>query len=86
MLPVTLEEELFNESYLMKGLPFDMRIRYNAVAGSISLEYQMLPDGIVLVPWTLQGGGYLSRHRVLVWKVTWRKKQRPTLETAIWKM
>ena len=58
MLPVTLEEELFNESYLMKGLPFDMRIRYNAVAGSISLEYQMLPDGIVLVPWTLQGGGY----------------------------
>lgn len=54
MLPVTLEEELFNESYLMKGLPFDMRIRYNAVAGSISLEYQMLPDGIVLVPWTLQ--------------------------------
>lgn len=61
MLPVTLEEELFNESYLMKGLPFDMRIRYNAVAGSISLEYQMLPDGIVLVPWTLQGGGYLSQ-------------------------
>lgn len=38
MLPVTLEEELFNESYLMKGLPFDMRIRYNAVAGSISLN------------------------------------------------
>jgi hypothetical protein len=61
MLLVTLEEELFNESYLMKGLPFDMRIRYNAVAGSISLEYQMLPDGIVLVPWTLQGGGYLSQ-------------------------
>lgn len=60
-VPVTLEEELFNESYLMKGLPINLRIRYNAVEGSIGLEFQETADGIRILPWAIDSGGFITQ-------------------------
>jgi len=60
-VPVTLEEELFNESYLMKGLPINLRIKYNAVEGSIGLEFQETADGIRILPWGIDSGGVISQ-------------------------
>lgn len=60
-IPVTLEEELFNESFLMKGLPIDLRIRYNAVEGTIGLEFQETADGIRILPWAIDSGGFITQ-------------------------
>lgn len=57
---VTLEEELFNESYIMKGFPLDIRIRYKAATGAIGIEYQELSDNKRLLPWALNEEGYLG--------------------------
>lgn len=57
---VTLEEELFNESYIMKGFPLDIRIRYKAATGSIGIEYQELSDNKRLLPWAINEEGYLG--------------------------
>lgn len=60
-VPVTLEEELFNESFLLKGLPINLRIRYNAIEGSIGLEFQETADGLRILPWALGSGGNISQ-------------------------
>lgn len=60
-VPVTLEEELFNESYLMKGLPINLRIRYNAVEGSIGLEFQETAEGMRILPWAIDSGGFIAQ-------------------------
>lgn len=58
--PVTVEEELFNESFLMKGFAYDIRLRYNADLGTISIESQQLNGNIYLCAWSLGGGGKLT--------------------------
>lgn len=59
-VPVTLEEELFNESYIMKGFPMDIRVRYKATTGSIEITAQPLTDNAKLYAWSLNNEGYLT--------------------------
>ena len=45
----------------MKGLPINLRIRYNAVEGSIGLEFQETADGIRILPWAIDSGGFITQ-------------------------
>jgi hypothetical protein len=57
---VSFVEELFNESYIMKGFKYDIRVTYKADIGCIGIEAQSLSGNIYLCVWALSSGGSLS--------------------------
>ena len=57
---VTLEPEMFNESFIMKGYTYDIRVRYNSTSGTISIQPQNLDGSIYLCAWAYDSGGYLT--------------------------
>jgi hypothetical protein len=57
---VELVEELFNESFIMKGFMYDIRVQYKADSGMIGIETQKLSGSIYLCAWALGYEGSLS--------------------------
>lgn len=57
---VSITEDLFNASFIMRGFPYDLRLTYNADSGTIGLTSQLLSGSIYLCPWALNAGGSLT--------------------------
>ena len=57
---VTIEEEAFNESFLIKGFAYDIRLFYDAAMGTVTLSSQQLDGNIYLCAWSLGNEGKLT--------------------------
>ena len=58
---VTLVEEMFNSSFIMKGLPRDIHVVYKSDKGVVGIETQVLGGSVMLCPYSKSTGGYYSR-------------------------
>lgn len=54
------ENDPFNTLFVMKGLPYDIVVTYDAAYGRIGIETQMLTSSIGFLPWALDNGGSIS--------------------------
>ena len=57
---VTLKEEIYKYSFIMEGLPWNIRVLYLGDIGGIAIESQLLEENIYLCPWALDNGGSLT--------------------------
>lgn len=66
MVEVTLEEELFNTSYTMKGFPSNLRVVYKPDKGVVGIETQVISGNSMLCPtdgryfYQAAGAGYIG--------------------------